>query len=60
MTMAVGLAVSKIVSQRSKGSVHNEIDYNLLKCSLGPYILFKWNIILNGLPSGRFALSECF
>jgi len=42
MIIAVGLTVSKISGgQRSEGTVHNEIDYNLLKCALGLYILLN-------------------
>jgi len=39
--MAVGLTASKInKGLRSDGSGHNEIDYNLLKCSFGLYIYY--------------------
>ena len=45
MVMAVELIVSKIVrGQRSKGSGHNETDYNSLKCNFGLYIQLNLNV----------------
>jgi len=45
MVMAVELIVSKIVrGQRSKGSGHDETDYNSLKCNFGLYIRLNLNV----------------
>jgi len=52
--MAVGLRYSKICrGQRSEGSGHNEVNYNLLKCNL---YAIELECILNGLPWHRFAV----
>ena len=54
MISAVELTVSKIGGgQRSEGSGHSEIDYNLLKCNFT-----ELECTLNGLPRRRFALSQ--
>jgi len=42
MAVGLGLTVSEIDrGQRSEGSRQKEIDYNSLKCNLGPFILFN-------------------
>jgi len=44
----------------SKGSGHNEIDYNLPKNAILAVYTIELECILNGLPWRRFGLSECF